>query len=66
MLEVYDDLGKKNKVKYQYLLDSFMNCFIEVNICYEENGCTTDYRISEECDKFHRKLFELAYDIYKG
>ena len=66
MVDIYDMIGRKDKVHYTYLLDAFMNNFINKNIKYTNNGCETQYEFSQPItnEAMKKELFYLAYFLY--
>lgn len=67
MIDVYDRYGKKGKkqMKFDYLLDAFMNCYISKEIQYEGNTCRTKYELSEQIKEgMYLDLFKSAYAIF--
>ena len=74
MIDIYDMIGKNEKVYYKYLMDAFMNVFIKKQISYKGNSCEIQYSfcelnidesIRDGEESISKQLFCMAYELYQ-
>lgn len=71
MIDVYDRKSKSKNacdqyVYYNYLVDSYINAYIDMNIAYDnlKIGYSAYYKLSDDCSEIQKHLMCIAYYLY--